>query len=298
LTKPIAQKVQKPVRVKIPHSLFSVEEDEHSICLFCKTDDKEAIEKYLEDHPITGLDKVLSMNDVKKMAKEFKQRKALLQEHSHFLCHTSIARQLYNALGNDFAQRNHFPVQIAFDTPNQIATAVNKAIQGSTYVHLAGNNLCIQMGKTSLSANENTANIVEGLNFAIEEKLTNGWSDVHSIHLKTKDSASLPIYTKYQDEVLQYVKAKTEENKKSKVSAKAPATTSSAPVVSHESTTGGKKSKRSREEEPTVAAAVPVEEPEQKKVAKKSATTTPSSAVTASSSVSSIPVLKKKAGKK
>ncbi len=228
------------------------------------------------------------MTDVKKYAKEFKQRRALLQEHSHFLCHTSIARQLYNALGNEFSQRNHLPVQIAFDTPNQIAAAVNKAVQGSTYVHLAGTNLCIKIGKTSLSASDNAENVFEGLKFCVEEKLTNGWSDVHSIHLKTKDSASLPLYTKYQDEVLQYVKAKAEENKKGKTAA---ATASTAVVSKAVSGKDNKKNKRSREEEEEEeAVTIPVVA---KKVAKKAAP-----AAAAPAPVEAAPAKKGKGGKK
>jgi ribosome biogenesis protein UTP30 len=241
LTKPVAQKVQKPVRVKIPHSLFSIDEDEHSVCLFCKTDDKEAIEKYLEEHPVPGLNKVVSMNDVKKLHKEFKQRKGLLSEHSHFLCHTSIARQLYNNLGNAFSDRNHFPVQVSFDAPSELAGVVAKAV-ASTYMHLAGTNLCIKMGKTSLSAAQNAENVLEGVEFAVQ-KLQNGWSDVHSVHLKTKDSASLPVYTKLNDEVLEYVKQKAGEKKQT-----APATTAAAAVASAAAGSG----KRVREEEPQV----------------------------------------------
>ncbi len=201
--------MQKPVRVKIPHSMFSPEGDDHSICLFCKSEDKEAIESYLESHPIVGLNKVVSMNEVKKSYKEFKDKKNLLSEHTHFLCHTSIARQLYNNLGTVFSERNNFPVQISFEQPSELSKAVSKAV-GSTYMHLAGNNICIKFGRTSMTPTEITQNIMEGIPFAIE-KFQNGWADVHTVHLKTKDSAALPLFSRHDNELLNYVKQKSAE---------------------------------------------------------------------------------------
>lgn len=55
LMKPQVKPVQRPVRVKIPHSLFSIEREDHSICLFCRTEDKSSIEKFLQKNPIPGI---------------------------------------------------------------------------------------------------------------------------------------------------------------------------------------------------------------------------------------------------
>ena len=40
-------------------------------------------------------------------------------------------------------------------------------------------------------------------------KLKNEWKDVHSIHIKTSDSASLPVYSKSTDAMLQYIAQKS-----------------------------------------------------------------------------------------
>lgn len=252
LTKSIVNKVQKPVRVKIPHPMFSVDGDDHSICLFCKSEDKEAIESYLEAHPIQGLNKVVSMNEVKKSFKEFKDKKKLLSGHSHFLCHTSVARQLYNNLGSVFSERNNFPVQVSFEQPSELNKAVAKAVS-SSYMHLAGNNICIKLGKTSMTPTEITENIMEGIPFAVE-KFQNGWSDVHTVHLKTKDSASLPIYSKHDNELLNYVKQKSAETKEKKATGNTQSNSTKASVTG----------KRARAEE-----SAPVVEPETDKKAKK-----------------------------
>lgn len=64
LVSAIKQTVQKPVRVPIPNSLFSPEDEDHSICLFCRTSDKAEIEQLLEKNPIEGFGKVLTLDQV------------------------------------------------------------------------------------------------------------------------------------------------------------------------------------------------------------------------------------------
>ena len=70
LLKDISKPVLKPVRVKIPHSIFNASEpDEHTICLFCRSEDKESIQEMIKNDPglIPGLKEVISLTDVKKL---------------------------------------------------------------------------------------------------------------------------------------------------------------------------------------------------------------------------------------
>ena len=41
LSNDIKKPVQRPVRVKIPHSLFDTNQEDHTVCYFCKSEDKE-----------------------------------------------------------------------------------------------------------------------------------------------------------------------------------------------------------------------------------------------------------------
>ena len=68
------------MRVPIPHSLFSDEEEDHTFCFFCRSDDKEVFTKLLESKSIPGFAAVISMNDVKKYYKLYKDRKTLLHQ--------------------------------------------------------------------------------------------------------------------------------------------------------------------------------------------------------------------------
>lgn len=238
MKKALPNNVQKPVRVKIPNSYFSPEENDHSICLFCRSTEKDALESYLSSHPIDGLTKIITLDEVRKYYKEYKNRKILLSEHSHFVCHSSIARHLYNLLGNVFSEKNNYPVQIDYDEPKGLASAIAKVLS-STYMHLSGSNITIKFGLTSMSVAQVTANLLEGIPFALE-KIKGTWSAVHNIHVKTKDSPSLPIYDTVDADMLRYLKAKNVEMK----ATAAPAIEDSKPVKTPA------KGKRKIEEEP------------------------------------------------
>lgn len=215
----ITRAVTKPTRVKIPHSLFSLEEEDNTICLFCRSDDKESITAFLEKNPIEGLTKVVSINDAKKHYVQIKDKKQLLKDHTHFITDSRIAGQLYNILGSTFSSRNDYPVQINFSNPAQLPALV-KTVISSTYFHFGGKNISIRVGHTGMPATHVLENILEGLPFAIE-KLQNEWKDVHSIHLKTSDSAALPVYSKVPDDMMQYV---------AKAAASAPALATTTPA--------------------------------------------------------------------
>jgi ribosome biogenesis protein UTP30 len=213
LLKNVAKEVTKPIRVRIPHSMFNDDEEDNTICFFCRSCDKEALSAYLEQNPINGLTKVVSIDECKKHYKQFQEKRQLLREHTHFVCDSRIAGQLYNILGSTFSNRSDYPVQINYEKFTQLPALVQKVID-STYFHLAGKNLSIRIGMTHMSAEDVTENVLGGLPFAIE-KLQNGWKDVHSIHLKTSDSPSLPIYSKVPDEMLAYVQKKVAESSSS-----------------------------------------------------------------------------------
>ena len=200
----IATPVLKPVRVKLPHTIFNpAGSDEHSVCLFCRSDDKDALVDFLGKNKdvVPGLDvstadSVLSINDVKKYFKEFKALKKLARQFTHFLCDGRVMSQLYNLLGKSFGARNNYPIPIDFQHVERLPAAANKALNCSTYVHLRGQCISLRLGDTRMSATSLSTNAMQGLDFAVSEKLPKGWAGVHSVSLKLSDSAALPIYAR------------------------------------------------------------------------------------------------------
>jgi ribosome biogenesis protein UTP30 len=193
-------------RFRIYFSLFNADEEDHSVCLFCRSEDKISIDEYLVDNRIEGLTKVISINEVRKLYKAYKDIKKLLSEHTHFICDTNILTQLYNLLGKTFADRNNAPIPVSYNAPSKIQAAMMKAVS-SSYIHLKGQTITIRLGLLSMSESDVIANTLEGLDFAIE-KLKGGWNDVTCIHMKTSDSPALPIYNKSDSEMMNFVNEK------------------------------------------------------------------------------------------
>lgn len=202
----VKKSIVRPVRVKVPHSLVTDDDDGYSVCLFCKNEEKESIDSYLSKNPVKGLSKVLSLADVKKLYAASKEKKMLLAEYSHFICDTSILSLLHKMMGKTFAERTNCPIQVSYTSPERIESAMVKVLS-SSYMHIKGKTVTIRLGLTSMSEEEVTENTLEGLVFAIA-KFKNTWSNIHSIHIKTADSPSLPIYSKAPSEVIKYIKLK------------------------------------------------------------------------------------------
>jgi ribosome biogenesis protein UTP30 len=225
LIKPVGKSILKPVRVSIPYSLFSKEHD-NSACLFVRSVDIKVMEEYFVLHPSSIITKIISLDQVVKVYATFQSKKELLSKHSHFLCDERIVSHLYNSLGKVFSSRHKYPIPIDLENQNKIEANIEKVVS-STYMHVTGSNISIRLGHTSMSCNDIVENIIQGLDCAVTKfghgNKQSGLANVHSIHIKTNTSASLPIYTKVSNEIMKYVKTLSngdvtfiEEKKKTK----------------------------------------------------------------------------------
>ena len=199
--------VVKPIRVKIPNSLFSSSPDS-SICLFCRSEDKQTLVSLQLPSSIEGLAVILSLDDVKKQFKDFKDKKKLISSYSNFLCDARITIQLYSLLGKVFSNSsNRMPVPIDIPIKNvtteTIRKQVDKLVNHSTFMHLPkstslsaspSSNICIRFGHTSMERHLMVENLMVGISTAVS-KLSNQWRAIHSIHLKLENSPALPIYS-------------------------------------------------------------------------------------------------------
>ncbi|CAM9233859.1 unnamed protein product, partial [Ectocarpus fasciculatus] len=259
LTAPITKAVDRPVRVKVPHSLYA-DDGSNSLCIFCRTDDKAEFETLLAEKRIPGLTTVLSMKEVKRDYKAITDRKKLLTAHTHFLCDPSIMTQLYNSLGTTFSRRNKYPVPMKkFASFDKVPTRAMDALN-STYMHLRGDVISIRMAHSGMTVQEVVDNVSAGLLFACE-KLPDNWRSIHSLHLKSADSAALPIYSKAKNDYVSYAKglAGIEEKPKSKKALKG-AAARVAPVA--EKKTSAPKGKKTPAKAKTPKAKTPAAQPE------------------------------------
>jgi len=224
LAKEIGKEVLRPVRVKIPHTMFSPDTEEHTVCLFCKSEEKAAIESYLERFPFEGLTEIISLNEVSKNYKSFKDRKELFSRHSHFVCDSAIANHLYNLLGKVFREKGHLPIPLeigSLDSKSKFIQNLSQVVN-STYIYLKSSHISIKLAHTSMPVHAIVENIIQGIEFAVEQKVQEHWKNVGSIHIKTPTSSSLPLYYKNNSEIMSLLQPKA---------ASAPAAILSAPAT-------------------------------------------------------------------
>ena len=213
LSSEIKKPVLRPIRVKIPHTLYrpTHTDMESTLCFFCKSEDKDRVVAFLKENPIEGLTKVVALNEVKKFysgTDHHKERRQLLSEHSHFVCDAAIMQYLYNLLGKDFIAHNNYPIPVDFDSKhleNNFLKNIQKVLD-STYMHFKGKNISIKIGRTCMTSAEISSNICQGLAFAAAKFPNGGFKSVHSACVKLPDSESLPFYSSAKNEKLEYLK--------------------------------------------------------------------------------------------
>ena len=173
------------------------------------------IEEHIAEHPVEGLNRIISMDEVKKYANLYKDLKELLTSHTHFFCDFGIVPELYNSLGKTFSKTNKLPVPIRLKSPAKIGEAV-KAATSATYIRLKDQTriINIRIGLTSMSEEEVVANVLQGVTNACL-MIENSWNNVRSVGLKIPTSPSLPIYAKRLDE--RHVHPNKANNRKSDV---------------------------------------------------------------------------------
>jgi hypothetical protein len=277
----------KPIRVKIPHSFYHLPEDgssdfEFNICLITKSHEKEAIANYFENFVTTSelsnyfqrnalipinYQKnitVYSINDLKLYFKQFKNRKTLLKNFTHFFVDNEIALYVYNLLGKTFQEHNKYPVVLHYSKKIQnnqagatssalqrqqqlaegsdhsappaaagsgvsvnfdkIIKEMNKNIYFSTFLFLHSKNIQFKIGMAHMKVADLQENILFGLFYVMKFKLLNAWKHIQCIYLRTKDSPALPVYSHVNYELYEYLQNKLQQKQQQQQQTVAPGT--------------------------------------------------------------------------
>jgi ribosome biogenesis protein UTP30 len=213
------------------------------------------------------------MKDVQKFYKSYNDMKKLLREFTHFIVDAAIVRQLYNFLGPVFGAKHRMPIQIHCTSPSQIAGEIDKILQ-SSYIHLGGDNISMKIGHTKHTAQQIAENVIMGVDF-LAGKIPNSWSNILSIHLRLAQSAAIPVYSKKENELVEFLQSQVkkqqaqsssssvssvEEKSVQKTSAKAKSISTAANVVVTPATAVTSSVKKSAKKDNS-SAAKPVEVP-------------------------------------
>lgn len=174
------------IPLSIPHPLYTRPGVE--VCVFSRNGDDEKLLKNAQDEGLETITRVMSLNTLKTEFNQFKDRRDLVNSYDLFLADHRIIPTLPPFLGKVFFSRKKHPMPVKLNRPSGIKD-LKKALK-STQLFLNGNVFAIKIGKTDFESNE----IVENINAVIEQLVDRFSSKIHTIHLKTVDSISLPLY--------------------------------------------------------------------------------------------------------
>ena len=196
----------KPIAIKIPHSIFDPATNPGSeICLFTKDPPQPAdydpksgiplvnpIKTALQAHPVAGITKVLSISKLRNNYKEYKERRRLLASYTLFLTDERILPLLPALLGAKFFEKKKQPV--AVNIAQRDFSAELERARDSTYMFVnTGPCSMIRIARSSFSRAQSFENIQAALE-QIAAHVPKHWAGVQSLHIKTQNSIALPIY--------------------------------------------------------------------------------------------------------
>ncbi|NXS57507.1 RL1D1 protein, partial [Brachypteracias leptosomus] len=223
-------RVAQVIKIPLPHGIRS---ETAEVCLFTKDEPNLSAEqtenlyrKLLVQNGIRSISQIISYKTLKKEYKLFEAKRRLLNRFDLFLSDDRIRRLLPSHLGKHFYERKKAPLSVNLKAKN-LAKELQKHIQGTT-LPVTNKGCCYtaRIGHTGMKADEILDNIIAAAE-VIAKKLPKNWKNVKILHLKTRKSVALPIFTaniSNLDELDSQpsLKKKEGKNKKPKKAAKKP----------------------------------------------------------------------------
>jgi ribosome biogenesis protein UTP30 len=214
----------KPSKIAVPHSLH--DSSSLSVCII-SADPQRAVKNAVADPSFPStlssrITKIIGYSKLKARYHSFESRRELLSEHDVFLADDRIITRLPDTLGKVFYKgtaKRPIPIQIAqenriegkrFKTPKQkvpneekhasiaspaiVAKEIEKALKSVPVSLKPGTSLSVRVGNTKLTPQQLADNVSVVARGIIERHVVKGWRNVKSIHVKSPNSAALPIW--------------------------------------------------------------------------------------------------------
>lgn len=196
-------KDKKVLRIEIPNTLNGTNKE---ICLLVK-DPQEKYEAVIENNNIDGVKKVIGCTKLKNKYKQYEAKRNLSNSYDIFMADCRIIHLCPRLLGKAFYEKKRQPVPINMDAKD-LNKEITKA-RDATYMFF-GKGVCVnvKIGHTGMTQQQVVDNIVMALE-TIGDSVEGKWKNIQSIHLKTIESISLPIYNSNPKEALMTVAKKS-----------------------------------------------------------------------------------------
>jgi len=180
-------KAVKPRLLTLPHPWRTLDQTE--LCLIVK-DPQRAVKDRCAAERITA--KVIGIEKLKKKYVPFESRRRLRGAYDFFAADERVLPLLPKLLGSEFYKSNKLPLPLNLKR-KVLRDSLERAVGGAilrpshgTCVSLA----CASTAQSTADAADNVLAVVE----KVVARTPGKWQNVHAIHLRTVNSAALPIY--------------------------------------------------------------------------------------------------------
>ncbi len=217
----------KPGKIAVTHSINT--STSLSICLIT-ADPQRAVKDVLANPSFptslsSKIGKVIGYSKLKAKYHSFESRRQLLAEHDVFLADDRIINRLVDTLGKVFYKdtaKRPIPIRIAnvekidgkrvkpinnkknkgsqedisntVASPSLVAKEIESALNAVPISLKPGTSAAVRVGRASFTPHQLSDNIVTVATAMIDRYVARGWRNVKAIHVKSPNSAALPIW--------------------------------------------------------------------------------------------------------
>lgn len=184
------------------HSMWS---DGMTKCLIVKDLDKkqedtiDMTEELLKEHGVTGITKILPLDQLKKEHKGHELKRILSKQYDIFLADSRVSRLARSHLGKEFFKRRKVPLCVdmektATSQTTNLAQQIEKLSKSTQVIMTSrGANINIPFGH-SLMSEENLYDNLKSLVSQLDETIPRGFKNIKVISLQGTDTKAIPVY--------------------------------------------------------------------------------------------------------
>ncbi|XP_076856452.1 ribosomal L1 domain-containing protein 1 [Brachyhypopomus gauderio] len=191
-------KQDQNIRIPLPHPFRN---ESVEVCLFTRDEPKMTSDqterfykKLLTQRGVKHVTEVIPFKVLKTEYKPFEAKRKLLSNFDIFLSDARIRGHLSSHIGRHFYERKKAPLSVDMESKH-LARDMDRLIQGTTLkVTKKGACCMVHIANSGMTADE----IVENINTAfttISSKLYMKGKNIKIIHLKSRTSVALPVYS-------------------------------------------------------------------------------------------------------
>lgn len=187
----------KPTSVRVPYPLTNPAST--TLCLIVKDPQRHFKDLVATAGLSSVVTRVIGVGKLRKKFKTYESRRQLFDSHDMFIADDRIVTMLPVTLGSTFYKKTaKIPVPVAIAAGANSADALKNTVSkilASTFVHLAPSaSTSIRVALSSFTPEQVVENVAAVVAAMADTKIPGGFKNIKTIHIKSPNSASLPIY--------------------------------------------------------------------------------------------------------